>query len=154
MLALILQSDSTPMAIGSSSGWLMFAGMIIVPLATSERTSSGGDLLLVGDEGHLFSDEAFAGEVHLAHVGVAGASRFHLTLNNPLAAWGRNGVVVADCFLARGCVITVAVAVQIPAVTVRTHAFPLVFVSLYFVHRNVIFKVYAGPSHILDGSSL
>ena len=69
----------------------MFAGMIIVPLGDFRADELGGDLLLVGDEGHLFSDEAFAGEVHLAHVGVAGASPFHLTLNNPLAAWGRNG---------------------------------------------------------------
>jgi hypothetical protein len=41
MLALILHRLSTPIAIGSSSGWLMFAGMIIVPLAISDRTSSG-----------------------------------------------------------------------------------------------------------------
>ena len=41
MFALILHKDSTPMAMGSSSGWLMFAGIIIVPLAISERTSSG-----------------------------------------------------------------------------------------------------------------
>ena len=40
MLALILHSDATPIAIGSSSGWLMFAGMIMRPRATSSRTSS------------------------------------------------------------------------------------------------------------------
>ena len=40
MFALILHRLSTPIAIGSSSGWLMFAGMIIVPFATSLRTSS------------------------------------------------------------------------------------------------------------------
>src|SRR5947209_7954320 len=40
MFALILHSDSTPMHIGSNSGWLMFAGMIMRPSATSLRTSS------------------------------------------------------------------------------------------------------------------
>ena len=41
MFALILTRKLRPIAIGSSSGWLMFAGMIARPRATSERTNSG-----------------------------------------------------------------------------------------------------------------
>jgi hypothetical protein len=40
MLALILTLNARPMIIGSSSGWLMLAGMIARPRATSERTNS------------------------------------------------------------------------------------------------------------------
>ena len=41
MLELILHLEATPMHIGSRLAWLMLAGMIIRPRATSERTSSG-----------------------------------------------------------------------------------------------------------------
>src|ERR1044072_2349856 len=41
MLALILTRKFRPMIIGSDSGWLMFAGMMARPRATSERTNSG-----------------------------------------------------------------------------------------------------------------
>jgi hypothetical protein len=41
MLALILTRKLRPMIIGSHSGWLMFAGMIARPRATSLRTNSG-----------------------------------------------------------------------------------------------------------------
>src|SRR6187200_1210337 len=41
MLALILTRKLRPMIIGSSSGWLILAGMIARPAATSERTNSG-----------------------------------------------------------------------------------------------------------------
>ena len=41
MLALILTRKLRPMAIGSTSGWLMLAGMMARPLATSARTNSG-----------------------------------------------------------------------------------------------------------------
>ena len=41
MLALIFTWKRRPMTIGSSSGWLMLAGMIARPRATSLRTSSG-----------------------------------------------------------------------------------------------------------------
>src|SRR5580658_8492064 len=41
MLALIFTRKLRPMIIGSSSGWLMFAGMMARPAATSERTNSG-----------------------------------------------------------------------------------------------------------------
>src|SRR5437764_15273245 len=41
MLALIFTRKLRPMIIGSSSGWLMFAGMIARPAATSLRTNSG-----------------------------------------------------------------------------------------------------------------
>src|SRR5678809_559492 len=41
MLALILTRKLRPMIIGSDSGWLMLAGMIARPAATSSRTNSG-----------------------------------------------------------------------------------------------------------------
>lgn len=41
MLALILTRKLRPMAMGSSSGWLMLAGMMARPRATSSRTNSG-----------------------------------------------------------------------------------------------------------------
>ena len=41
MLALILTRKLRPMAIGSSSVWLILAGMIARPRATSSRTNSG-----------------------------------------------------------------------------------------------------------------
>jgi hypothetical protein len=40
MLALTFTRNRRPMTIGSDSGWLMFAGMIARPAATSERTRS------------------------------------------------------------------------------------------------------------------
>ncbi len=40
MLALILTRKLRPMTIGSDSGWLMLAGMIARPRATSARTNS------------------------------------------------------------------------------------------------------------------
>src|SRR4051794_41954463 len=48
MLALILTRKLRPMIIGSSSGWLMLAGVMARPAATSERANSGGVLLGVG----------------------------------------------------------------------------------------------------------
>ena len=41
MFALILHLDATPMHMGSSTPWLMLAGMIVRPRATSLRISSG-----------------------------------------------------------------------------------------------------------------
>ena len=41
MLALILTRKFLPMAIGSSSPWLMLAGMMARPRATSSRTNCG-----------------------------------------------------------------------------------------------------------------
>src|SRR3954452_14543425 len=41
MLALILTRKLRPIIIGSSSGWLILAGMMARPRATSERTNSG-----------------------------------------------------------------------------------------------------------------
>src|ERR1051325_2795675 len=41
MLALIFTRKLRPMIIGSRSGWLMFAGMMARPAATSLRTNSG-----------------------------------------------------------------------------------------------------------------
>ena len=41
MLALIFTRKLRPMIIGSVSGWLMLAGMMARPRATSSRTNSG-----------------------------------------------------------------------------------------------------------------
>jgi hypothetical protein len=41
MFALIFTRKLRPIAIGSLSGWLTFAGMIARPRATSSRTNSG-----------------------------------------------------------------------------------------------------------------
>src|SRR4029079_1508173 len=41
ILALIFTRKLRPMIIGSDSGWLMLAGIIARPRATSERTNSG-----------------------------------------------------------------------------------------------------------------
>ena len=41
MLALIFTWKPRPMIIGSSSGWLMLAGMMARPRAISSRTNSG-----------------------------------------------------------------------------------------------------------------
>src|ERR1700752_3341182 len=41
ILALILTRKLRPMIIGSDSGWLMLAGMIARPAATSSRTNAG-----------------------------------------------------------------------------------------------------------------
>src|SRR5215813_7102700 len=41
MLALILTRKFRPMAIGSLSGWLILAGIMARPRATSSRTNSG-----------------------------------------------------------------------------------------------------------------
>ena len=41
MLALIFTRKLRPMIIGSASGWLLFAGMMARPRATSSRTNSG-----------------------------------------------------------------------------------------------------------------
>ena len=53
MLALIFTRKLRPMIIGSSSRWLMFAGMIARPRATSSRTKSAGSPSRIGDELHL-----------------------------------------------------------------------------------------------------
>ena len=53
MLALIFTAKLRPMIIGSSSGWLMLAGMMARPRATSERTNSGSEPFADGDELHL-----------------------------------------------------------------------------------------------------
>jgi hypothetical protein len=43
MFALIFTLNARPMIIGSISGWLMFAGMMARPRATSLRTSSASN---------------------------------------------------------------------------------------------------------------
>ena len=95
MLALILTRKLRPIAIGSSSGWLMLAGMMARPRATSSRTNSGvmksrdrgaealavgepllapraqrlraAEVLAVGDVDHLLGDDPGAGELVLRH---------------------------------------------------------------------------------------
>jgi hypothetical protein len=96
MLALIFTRKLRPMIIGSSSGWLMLAGMMARPRATSSRTNSGvisagmlapkllpggacrcrlvasmqlGALVLAdGDVLHLRRDDPLARVVHLRDV--------------------------------------------------------------------------------------
>ncbi len=53
MLALIFTLNARPMIIGSSSGWLMFAGMMARPRATSDAHELGLHPLAEGDELHL-----------------------------------------------------------------------------------------------------
>ena len=65
MLELILHLEATPMHIGSRLVWLMLAGMIMRPRATSERTSSGERRSRCATILHLFRDDALAGIVHL-----------------------------------------------------------------------------------------
>ncbi len=67
MLALIFTRKLRPMIIGSSSGWLMLAGMMARPRATSSRTNSGGEPFARGDELHLGRDLAAARVRELRH---------------------------------------------------------------------------------------
>ena len=77
MLALIFTRKLRPMIIGSSSRWLMLAGMIARPRATSSRTNSAGSPSRIGDELHLGRDLALARVVQLRRpaerVGAAGS---------------------------------------------------------------------------------
>ncbi len=95
ILALILTRKLRPMMTGSSSGWLMLAGMMARPRAISERTNSGvtnsgisapklspsamrsrglrqglgaADVLAVCDVDHLLGDDAGAGVLVLGDV--------------------------------------------------------------------------------------
>ena len=43
----------------------------------------GRNLLAIGHVEHLFGDQAFAGEMHLRHVGIAGAGCLFLTTDDP-----------------------------------------------------------------------
>src|SRR5579885_2032257 len=65
MLALILQHEATPMAIGSRLVWLTLAGMIMRPRATSDRTSSG-DSFSRRATYSISCDDALAGVAHLS----------------------------------------------------------------------------------------
>ncbi len=106
ILALIFTRKLRPMIIGSSSGWLMLAGMMARPRAISSRTNSGvtksgiaapksspsarrsaapasacgaAEILAVRDVDHLLGDDAGAGELELGH-GLAGAAGEHAQL--------------------------------------------------------------------------
>ena len=92
ILALILVRKLRPIAIGSSSAWLMLHGMMARPRAISSRTNSGvtnsgteapklspsllrpfgalelllaAEVLALGDVDHLLGDDAGAGEFEL-----------------------------------------------------------------------------------------
>ena len=67
MFALIFTRKLRPMIIGSSSGWLMLAGMIARPRATSDRTNSAVEPFADRDELHLRRDDARARVVQLRH---------------------------------------------------------------------------------------
>ena len=75
ILALILHSDSTPMHIGSRLVWLILAGMIMRPRATSARIGLGVQALAARHVFHLFGDPPLAGIMHLCADLVAGAGR-------------------------------------------------------------------------------
>ena len=47
----------------------------------------GGDAFATSDVLHLLGDVANAGEVHLRHVGVAGAGGFGFAFHDPFGAW-------------------------------------------------------------------
>ena len=98
------------MPIGSSSGWLMLAGMIMRAARDLVADELGRDLLALRDEGHLLGDEALAREVHLAHVRVAGARGLFLALYDPLGARLRDGVSIAD-----GSAVAVRVTISVCA---------------------------------------
>ena len=83
IFALILHLDATPMHIGSRFAWLMLAGMIIRPRATSARTSSRRQFLAPGDILHLFGDDALARVVHLR------PNRIALALRHPFCSHDR-----------------------------------------------------------------
>src|SRR5207253_10794986 len=53
----------------------------------------GRELLATGDIGHLFADDAAAGEMHLRQIGVAGLGSLGLALPDPFGA--RRSVRVA-----------------------------------------------------------
>ncbi len=55
----------------------------------------GRDLLALGDEEHLFGEQALAGKVHLRHVAVAGASGLFTAPGNPLGTRLQRGRAVA-----------------------------------------------------------
>jgi hypothetical protein len=70
ILALTLHLDAMPIAIGSRLGWLMLAGMIIRPRATSSRISATGRFS-VGHIVHLLRHDALTGVVHLRHIALS-----------------------------------------------------------------------------------
>ena len=86
MLALILTRKLRPMAIGSSSPWLMLAGMMARPRATSSRTNSG--VHEVGDRGAEVLAVADEGVALLAAQVLADGDVFHLRRDD--AARGRS----------------------------------------------------------------
>ena len=83
MLALIFTRKLRPMIIGSSSGWLMLAGMMARPRATSSRTNSGvmtrGIAAPHGDPGVL------DGERRLDPLVLADGDELHLGRDDPAA---------------------------------------------------------------------
>ena len=68
MLALIFTAKLRPMIIGSSSRWLMLAGMMARPRATSDAHELRIEALADRDELHLRRDLALARVVQLRHL--------------------------------------------------------------------------------------
>jgi hypothetical protein len=74
----------------------MLAGIMARPRAISLRTCSE-QLFAGGDVGHLFDDDARAGQVHLRHV----LDRFALSADPPLAAAAALSFSIIDRSLAK-----------------------------------------------------
>ena len=86
MLALTLQRVSMPMAMGSTSGWLILAGMIMRPAAISERMSSEEMFSRRATNSISSVTRPRRAEMHLADIGVAGALGLLATRGNPFGA--------------------------------------------------------------------
>ncbi len=118
ILALIFTRKLRPMMTGSSSGWLMLAGMMARPRAISERTNSGvmnggisapklspsaiarlglrqrlgaAEVFAVRDVDHFLGDDAGAGELVLRHQLARLAA-----IDGQFRGTGRDQLVVAD----------------------------------------------------------
>ena len=91
MLALILQLDATPMAMGSSLRMVDVGGDDHAAAGDFVADQLGRELFLVGDEVHFFGDDALARVVHLGEVpgGV-----FRLAAGEPVCARLGDGVAV------------------------------------------------------------
>ncbi len=81
MLALILHSEATPIAIGSSSGMVDVGGNNHAAAGDFVAHQFGRELFVVRDEGHFLGDYALTGIVHLGEIAVrvvaACAARCH-----------------------------------------------------------------------------
>ena len=76
ILELTLTRKLRPMIMGSLSGWLIFAGIMARPRATSERTNFGIDIFPDGDKFHFGRDFTAFGIVHLRDIARAAQDGF------------------------------------------------------------------------------